>query len=397
MTENHCPTAIPLGLYVHLPWCLRKCPYCDFNSHPLDARVDLGGYVSALLADLDMDLPLVRERPLGSIFFGGGTPSLLPGRELQRLMRGISERLELAPDLEVTLEANPGASDVVSFAAYREAGVNRLSIGVQSFDAACLKALGRVHGPDEAMDAFRAARRAGFSNINLDLMFGLPGQTEARASDDLKAALDLGPEHLSYYQLTLEPNTAFRHSPPSLPHEDTIAAIQTAGQARLASADLGQYEISAYARPGNRCGHNLNYWEFGDYVGVGAGAHGKLTLGPGRVVRRWRQRDPARYLRNAGTEAALAGVSRQGDSDLAFEFALNALRLTEGFRLRRFESCTGLPRTYLATPLAKALSRGLLQREADWIRPTELGFRFLNDLLGLFLPDVTTPADTALE
>ncbi len=377
--------AIPLGLYVHVPWCVRKCPYCDFNSHPLRRPIDWEPYVAALLADLDLDLVLAGGRPLQSIFIGGGTPSLLPGDAVRRLLAGVRERLDCSPGIEITLEANPGTAEAARFAAYRDAGINRLSIGVQSFDARALAALGRIHGPDEAAQAFFLARRAGFDNLNLDLMFGLPQQDRASALSDIEKALALDPEHLSYYELTVEPNTPFARSPPRLPDEEALAAIQAQGQRLLAARGLAQYEVSAYARVGRRCRHNLNYWELGDYLGIGPGAHGKLTLGPGRVERRWRLRDPERFLARAGTTAGLAGRRVLLESDLAFEFALNALRLREGVSAGLYEARTGLPLATLAAPLAEARSRGLIEADPGLLRASPLGYRFLNDLIGLFL------------
>jgi len=382
---------IPLGLYVHVPWCARKCPYCDFNSQPVRGPIDWEPYVAALLPDLDLDLHLAGARPLDSIFIGGGTPSLLPGAAIRRLLTGVRERLDWSADIEITLEANPGTADAAHFAAYREAGVNRLSIGIQSFDARQLSALGRIHGPEEAVGAVLLARRAGFDNLNLDLMFGLPRQDPASALTDVEAALGLVPEHLSYYQLTVEPNTPFERSPPALPDDEVLDEIQTGGQRLLAAAGLAQYEVSAHARPGRQCRHNLNYWEFGDYLGIGAGAHAKLTLGPARVERRWRLRDPARFLARAGTPAALAGRRMLGTSDLMFEFALNALRLRNGVSAALYEARTGLPRAGLAAPLAQARSRGLVDPDTTWLRASPFGYRFLNDLVALFL-DGDAPA-----
>jgi oxygen-independent coproporphyrinogen-3 oxidase len=383
----------PLALYVHLPWCVRKCPYCDFNSHPLTlvggASVpDEAVYIAALLADLDQELSWLadqggnRQRPLIAIFLGGGTPSLFSAEAIGELLRGVRERLDWGPDIEVTLEANPGTAEAARFAGYRAAGVNRLSIGVQSFAAPQLAALGRIHGAAEAVAAFRMAREAGFERVNLDLMFGLPGQTESMAIADLERAVALQPSHLSWYQLTLEPNTEFARRPPVLPDDDRIWAIQRAGRHRLARAGYRQYEVSAYARAGDQCRHNLNYWQFGDYLGIGAGAHGKLTQAGRRVVRRWKARHPREYLRSAGTPGATAGEQVLAEADLRLEFMLNALRLVDGVEPRLFAERTGLDLASIDRPLQRARQLGLL--EADALRPTEFGRRFLNDLVNLF-------------
>ncbi|MEJ2575414.1 MAG: radical SAM family heme chaperone HemW [Gammaproteobacteria bacterium] len=373
-----------MGLYVHIPWCVRKCPYCDFNSHALRGDLPGAAYVSALLADLAADAGPVAGRPVDSVFIGGGTPSLLEPAQLRRLLAGIGERLELTADCEITLEANPGAVDARRFAGYRAAGVNRLSIGVQSFDDRRLAALGRIHDGAAALTAFARARAAGFDNLNLDLMFGLPGQTLEDALTDLQTALELAPEHLSWYQLTLEPNTAFQRAPPPLPAHEAVADMQEAGQARLAAAELRQYEVSAYARPGRNCRHNTTYWTFGDYLGIGAGAHGKLTRADGRIERRHKVRHPTDYLAAAGRPAATAGARELTVGELGVEFMLNALRLREGVDEALFEARTGQRLALLAAPLAEARARGLLA--ADRLRATDLGWRFLDDLVSLFEP-----------
>jgi putative oxygen-independent coproporphyrinogen III oxidase len=377
--------SVPLALYLHFPWCVRKCPYCDFNSHALRGEVPEADYVAALLRDLDFELRDAEPRPLASIFCGGGTPSLFSGAAIGRLLEGVQRRLAFAPDIEITLEANPGTADAGNFRGYRDAGVNRLSLGVQSLDAAQLRALGRIHGSDEARRAVALARAAGFDNLNLDLMYALPGQTPAAAAADLRAALALAPEHLSYYHLTLEPNTEFHARPPVLPDEDTAWTMQEQGQALLAEAGYAQYEVSAYARAGRRCRHNLNYWEFGDYLGVGAGAHGKRTR-DGRVTRRARLKHPRGYLDAAGTAAAVQEERTVGPDELPFEFAMNALRLNEGFELPAFECRTGLPATALEPPLAAAAAQGLIERTAAHVQPSARGRAFLNPLVNLFLP-----------
>jgi oxygen-independent coproporphyrinogen-3 oxidase len=378
------PTRLPLSLYAHFPWCLRKCPYCDFNSHALRGPADEVAYLRALRADLAQDLPLASGRRIGSVFLGGGTPSLASPRFVGDLLAAVDRLAGLEAGAEITLEANPGAADAARFAGYRAAGVNRLSIGVQSFDDRVLAALGRVHGGREAVAAAEAARAAGFDNLNLDLMYALPGQGVCGALADLEAAIALAPEHLSWYQLTIEPNTAFASAPPHVPDEDAAAEIQDAGLARLADAGFARYEVSAFARPGRCSRHNLNYWEFGDYLGIGAGAHGKLSLADGGVLRRHKPRHPAAYLAAAGTAAGIAGEQRLGPADLEVEFAMNALRLVDGVPRGLFADRTGLDPGRLAAPLARARALGLLDCCPDRLRATPLGLQFLNRLIGLF-------------
>jgi oxygen-independent coproporphyrinogen-3 oxidase len=378
----------PLALYIHFPWCVRKCPYCDFNSHAVRGDIPEEQYIDALLTDLEQDLPRVWGRPVRSIFLGGGTPSLFSPEAIERLLAGVRARVTLVPEAEVTLEANPGTVETERFRGYHAAGVNRLSIGIQSFQPEQLKKLGRIHGRDEALAAAQAARGAGFDNFNLDLMFGLPQQTPDEALTDLRTALALHPTHLSIYQLTLEPNTLFHAQPPELPDEDVLAAMQEALQAELASAGFAQYEVSAYARAGRRCRHNLNYWLFGDYLGIGAGAHAKITDAHG-VTRLWKVKQPRDYLETAGTPAGLGGEQRPGRDDVAFEFMLNALRLTEGVPANLFSERTGLDPACMQKPLTQAMARGLLEPGFEHIRPTPLGRRFLNELVALFLPETT--------
>jgi putative oxygen-independent coproporphyrinogen III oxidase len=380
---------LPLSLYIHVPWCVRKCPYCDFNSHALRGELPESDYVEALLRDLELDLPRVWGRRLHSVFLGGGTPSLLSPDAVDRLLAGVRARLPLAPNAEITLEANPGASDIERFAGYRAAGVNRLSIGIQSFDNAQLAALGRIHGRDEALRAAEAARLAGFANFNLDLMFGLPGQSPEAALADVRTAMALAPTHLSVYQLTLEPNTPFHAMPPPLPNDDTLAAMQEAIEQTLASGDFIHYEVSAYAKSGQECAHNRNYWEFGDYLGIGAGAHGKITGHEG-ILRLARRKQPQDYLAQAGTLQVLAETRRLTPDEAAFEFMLNALRLVEGVPLALFSQRTGLPLATVESALEQAIRRGMLEERNDVLRPTVHGQHFLNDLIGLFLP--TTPS-----
>ncbi len=378
------PAAIPLALYLHFPWCVAKCPYCDFNSHGLRGELPEGAYVAALIRDLDFELQQPETRPITSIFLGGGTPSLFSGRAIASVLEAFSARLRFAPDIEITLEANPGTVDAGNFRDYRAAGVNRLSIGVQSLNDAMLKKLGRIHGHDDAVAAVRTARAAGFDNLNLDLMFALPGQSEAQALADLSEAIALGPEHLSYYQLTLEPNTEFAARPPALPDDDAAWAIQLAGQALLAEHGYTQYEVSAYARPGRQSRHNRNYWQFGDYLGIGAGAHGKRTFGD-RIERRARHKLPRIYQAVAGQAAALQEQRVVGAAELPFEYAMNALRLNEGFSSEAFEARTGLVRSAIEPQLARLNARGLIEKGDHLIRPTALGRAHLNTLIGEFL------------
>ena len=375
----------PLGLYIHLPWCEKKCPYCDFNSHQADA-IPQQEYVDALLEDLEQDLPLIWGRRIESIFIGGGTPSLFSAEVIERLFGGLRSLLNFAPSIEITMESNPGSADAANYRGYRQAGVNRLSIGVQSFDDTRLAILGRIHSAAQAQKAFNLAREAGFDNINLDLMFGLPGQDLDGALADLRYALALRPEHLSHYQLTIEPNTLFHHRPPAdMPDDDQCYEQQTACQQELARLGYQQYEVSAYSRPRRESRHNLNYWEFGDYLGIGAGAHGKITLaGEDRVIRRQRLRQPRAYLEQRGRARISSEVELQ-QGDLCFEFMLNALRLKNGFDSRLFHDNTGLPLNLVLETLKLASDRGLLRMEANKIIPTELGFCHLNDLQEMFL------------
>jgi oxygen-independent coproporphyrinogen-3 oxidase len=385
--------APPLSLYVHLPWCVRKCPYCDFNSHALPARgLPEAAYLAALLDDLDYVACDCEGRPLVSIFFGGGTPSLFSADSIGRIIEAAEQRLDAAADLEITLEANPGTVERGRFPAYRDAGVNRVSLGAQSFSDRHLAALGRIHARDETLAAVDELRAAGLDNFNLDLMYALPEQSLDEALADLEQAIALGPAHLSHYQLTLEPGTAFERRPPRLPDDDTAYAMQVAAQARLASAGYQHYEVSAYAQPGRECRHNLNYWRFGDYLGIGAGAHGKVTDAVrGRVIRAARVKQPGRYLTATEPAARIDEVREIGAADLGFEFCLNALRLREGFDAALFESRTGQPWSAIAGSVAAAVGKGLLAAGPDgrWA-PTDLGARFLNDLQAMFLPG--TPA-----
>jgi len=381
-------SALPLALYIHLPWCVRKCPYCDFNSQVVPAAPPYADYVTRLLADLAQDLrDPAAARPLSSIFIGGGTPSLFPGAAIRALLDGVRGLAVLNADCEITLEANPGAVDTARFDAFRRAGVNRLSIGVQSLNAAMLERLGRIHDPAAARAAVAAARAVGFDNLNLDLMFGLPEQTQAQAAADLAALIELAPEHISYYQLTLEPHTAFHAAPPPVPDPDLAADMAAAGRAQLAAAGFVQYEVSAYARAGRQCRHNLNYWGFGDYLGIGAGAHGKLTdPGSGRIRRTAKQRQPAAYL-GTGLDAVRSSVRDLCDDDRVFEFALNAFRLTGGFEQGLFAATTGLPWSRIAPLIAAAVADGLVREDAGRIVPTELGRAFTDDLVARFLAD----------
>ncbi|MDB5984678.1 MAG: hemN 1 [Pseudomonas sp.] len=377
------PQLPPLALYIHIPWCVRKCPYCDFNSHAASPVLPEQEYVDALLADLDQDLIHVHGRELSSIFFGGGTPSLFSADALGRLLKGVEQRIRFAADIEITLEANPGTFEQAKFSAYRGLGINRLSIGIQSFQEEKLKALGRIHNGDEAIRAADMARQAGFDNFNLDLMHGLPDQSQDDALGDLRQAIALAPTHLSWYQLTLEPNTVFYNHPPTLPEDDILWDIQEAGQALLAENGYAQYEVSAYAQPGRPARHNLNYWSFGDFIGIGAGAHGKLTSPDGRIVRTWKTRLPKDYLNPAKTFKA--GEKLLSQEEMPFEFLMNALRLTKGVDAALFAERTGLSLDLLTSARQQAEQRGLLETDPTRLVATARGQLFLNDLLQYFL------------
>jgi putative oxygen-independent coproporphyrinogen III oxidase len=378
-------TLPPLSLYVHLPWCLRKCPYCDFNSHavPDGGAAPQQRYIDALRADLEASLPLIWGRSVQTVFIGGGTPSLFSPDVIATLIADLRARLRLAPDAEITLEANPGTFETDRFRAYRQAGVTRLSIGVQSFNDRHLAALGRVHDRAQALAAAEEAARS-FDTFNLDLMYALPGQTLAECEADLRTALALQPPHLSLYHLTIEPNTRFAIDPPDVPDDDDSAVMLDRITELAGGAGLERYEVSAWARPGHRCRHNLNYWQFGDYLGIGAGAHGKLSFAH-QIVRQVRWRDPATYMEQALAGQAMSNDERIPRKALPFEFMLNALRLREGFALSAFLERTGLPPSSLTAGLEQAESRGLIQRDGDWIAPTTRGFDFLSDLQQIFL------------
>ncbi|MES0875201.1 radical SAM family heme chaperone HemW [Sinimarinibacterium thermocellulolyticum] len=393
--------AIPLSLYLHFPWCVQKCPYCDFNSHPQRGALPEDAYVDALLRDLDFELSDRSEtRPLIAIFMGGGTPSLFSDRSIGRLLEQVNRRLTFADDIEITLEANPGTAEAGNFRGYRDAGVNRLSMGIQSLDDRQLQRLGRIHSAAEAMRAYARARAAGFDNINLDLMYALPQQDLAAALADLDGGIALQPEHLSWYQLTLEPNTEFGLRPPPVPDEDTAWAMQLEGQQRLAAAGYAQYEVSAYARDGRQSRHNRNYWEYGDYLGIGAGAHAKRSDAGGvaavacgesgdatgfRITRAARHKHPRRYLRDAGTAGAIQERIAVAPAERPFEFLMNALRLNDGFTPALYAERTGLHWSADTEAVRRAIQRGLLDVGARRIRPTEFGRRHLNGLLRLFL------------
>jgi oxygen-independent coproporphyrinogen-3 oxidase len=378
------PALPPLSVYVHLPWCLKKCPYCDFNSHEIrTGEMPEQRYLDALVADLESALPLIWGRPVHSIFIGGGTPSLFSPQAIDRLLGDLRARLKLEPDCEITLEANPGTFEKDRFRAFRSAGVTRLSVGVQSFNDAHLQSLGRVHDRAQAIAALEEALLA-FDTFNLDLMYALPGQTMEQLEQDMVQALALMPPHLSVYHLTIEPNTYFAKFPPRVPDDDTAYAMLDRITEMTAGAGMDRYEVSAYAKAGHRCWHNLNYWQFGDYLGIGAGAHSKISF-PHRVVRQVRYRDPRLYMDHALAGQPLAQDDEVARADLPFEFMLNALRLREGFALAQFTERTGLALSAIEQPLQEAERRGLIERDLARVRPTERGFDFLSDLQALFL------------
>lgn len=384
--------APPLSLYIHIPWCVKKCPYCDFNSHAARGGIPQDDYVIALLADLDRDLTdfdvAIAQRPIHSIFFGGGTPSLFSPDAIGRILSGVNARLAFENKIEITLETNPGTVEHGRFDGYLAAGVNRISFGVQSFDDDKLRRLGRIHSADDAARAIDEARNAGFHNFNIDLMYALPEQDLAGAARDVECAIALAPTHISHYQLTLEPNTLFASKPPKLPDSDSAWDMQEHCQQQLAQAGYAQYEISAYAKEGRRAAHNLNYWRFGDYLGIGAGAHCKISnANDSTIVRRAKQRTPRAYLQHAASERGIASHVALASPDLPFEYMMNALRLVDGVPRADFASRTGLTDEAIATVLQNAQERGWIADDPHWLRTTELGQRFLNDVIELFLPE----------
>ena len=394
---------LPLALYIHLPWCVRKCPYCDFNSHEIKGgSFPQQEYVDAVVRDLKFSAGLFQGRELVSVFFGGGTPSVMPARAIGSILEAVDAVSALSTDTEITLEANPGTVDSERFAAYRSLGVNRLSIGVQSFSDARLAAIGRIHDGNEAVSALETAVGAGFSNINIDLMYGLPGQTVEDAMSDLDRAVSLEPAHISWYQLTIEPNTVFHARPPPLPDDDLVWQMQSGGADYLNRQRYRQYEVSAWSREGRACRHNLNYWEFGDYIGIGAGAHGKSTTRTSTptanaapfhcepeqtsITRQSRLRVPASYIRNAGTDSAIADTKVLTKEDCILEFMLNALRLNDGVPQDYFSKRTGLSADTIRASVDAAKNEGLLEAEQGMLKATEKGSRYLNDLLQYFMP-----------
>ena len=378
----------PLGLYIHFPWCVKKCPYCDFNSHAIQDKVPELEYVSCLLADLDQQLPQVWGRSINSIFMGGGTPSLFSANALDELFSGLRARLNFRPDIEITLEANPGTVEQEKFSAFYDLGINRLSIGVQSFNNKHLQQLGRIHNAKEAIKAIEVAHKAGFEKLNIDLMYGLPGQSIGEAKGDLQMALAMAPSHLSHYQLTIEPNTWFQHHPPILPDDDRLADIEESCRELLEQNEFERYEISAFAKPEQQCEHNTNYWEFGDYLGIGAGAHGKITHAPNQQIQRnWNVKNPRDYLQAKNAEQRISGEQILTEKEASFEFFLNAFRLVGGFDSELFQRRCGLPISYVEAALQIAESKGLIDWGLKRITPTESGLQYLNDLTGLFLPD----------
>ena len=378
--------SIPLTLYVHMPWCVRKCPYCDFNSHQLKSARPDSAYIDSLLRDFEFEMQRIGRRRIECVFFGGGTPSLFAPEDFAYFLTEIRRRAEVASDAEITLEANPGTVERGRFLGYAQAGVNRVSLGAQSFDARMLQSLGRIHSPQDTERAVEELRGAGIRNFNLDLMYALPAQNLEEALRDVRKACSLDPTHISYYQLTLEVGTVFHARPPSLPDEESAWLIQTEGQKLLALAGYEQYEVSAYAKDGERCRHNLNYWLFGDYIGIGAGAHGKLSMSaPEAILRTVKPKQPGEYQAQAAKALNIGETQTVATSELPFEFMLNALRLNEGFNAHLFEQRTGLPVQSIIAQLSEAKRRGLLEGDAGGWKPTALGRRFLNDLQSAFL------------
>ncbi len=378
-------TPIPLSLYLHIPWCIKKCPYCDFNSHQAKGEIPEDKYTPALISDLESELPLIWGRSIESVFIGGGTPSLYSAKAMDRLLSGLRERLTIRPNTEITMEANPGTFEQDRFSAYQEAGINRLSIGVQSFNDKHLKALGRIHGADEAQRATKIAKQAGFDNFNLDIMYGLPDQTTEEAISDLQQAIEADPNHISWYQLTIEENTLFHHSPPVTPNDEILWEMQQQGQKLLADAGYYQYEVSAYAKENKQCKHNLNYWKFGDYLGIGAGAHGKLSMPDGNITRHTKFRHPEKYMDQALNKVPRSSEKKLAPDDLVFEFMLNVARLKDGFNEGLFEARTLLSFSEVESKLKELTSKGLIEKNRENYKPTEKGWQFVNDIVNSFL------------
>ena len=377
----------PLSLYVHMPWCVRKCPYCDFNSHAAPESLPADEYIRALVADLEQDLPLAWGRLVGSIYFGGGTPSLFSADQIAEFLSAVRARLNLRPDVEITLEANPGTIEHDSFSAYAQAGINRVSLGVQSFDDGLLKSIGRIHGRQEIEQSLLALDSAGISNFNIDLMYALPGQSLAQSRRDVELAINAGPAHVSFYQLTIEPNTAFAAQPPVLPVDDMAWDMQQTGLEVLQAAAFEQYEISAFSQAGKQSRHNMNYWRYGDFLAIGAGAHGKITLPAEDKVRRYaKHRHPRRYLLGLESGDWLAENCLLSSEDRVFEFFLNQLRLKQGVHIDDFSARTGLSWQVVESRVQQAIDKGLLEVHHARVRPTQLGWKFVNDIQQLFLP-----------
>lgn len=379
------PTPIPLSLYVHIPWCVKKCPYCDFNSHEARSDVPEERYLDALIKDLESELPNIWGRSIESIFIGGGTPSLFSAEAIDHLMRALRERLIIRPNIEITMEANPGTFEQERFSAFREAGINRLSIGIQSFNKQHLKSLGRIHDDEEALKASAIAKRAGFENVNLDLMFGLPNQSVEEALDDLKQAIEAKPKHISWYQLTIEENTLFHYSPPAVPDDEVIWEMQQQGQELLKQAGYDQYEVSAYAQKNQQSKHNLNYWQFGDYLGIGAGAHGKITMSDGSITRHTKFRHPEEYMTKALNNEARSTEKLLKTDDINFEFMLNITRLKQGFTAELFEQRTWLDFVQIEEKIEFLIADGLILKEQDKYRASNTGWLFVNDIVNRFL------------
>ncbi len=376
----------PLSLYIHIPWCVKKCPYCDFNSHEKKTQLPETEYIDALLQDLEQELPLVWGRRISSIFIGGGTPSLFAPASIFKLLSELRSRLNLLPDCEITMEANPGSLELERFKDFQQAGINRLSIGIQSFHDESLQALGRIHDSKQASRAAEIASRAGFDSFNLDLMFGLPNQSTDQAVSDLKQAIKLAPQHISLYQLTIEKNTYFHAKPPVLPAHDDLANMQEILQQHMSREAYRQYEVSAYATAGYTCKHNLNYWQFGDYLGIGAGAHGKISDHES-ITRSWKIKHPQTYIESASTNQRIGGSSKLKRPDLISEFMMNALRLTDGFDAKLFTERTGIAIVDIKEQLNQAEEKKLITWDTNTIKPTEMGKKFLDDLLLIFMKD----------